>query len=125
MAMRESGCPTEPRPSGSVVLPSRDRQGAVASLSGCIRDEDRHGFALLLDDIPNRFPNILVLPQPSRASVACPASGDRSVASQPVQTSARVGFEIIHDFLGLNFGLHDYVHMIRAHMRGQKTPSAV
>jgi hypothetical protein len=27
-----------------------------------VRDEDRHGFALLLDDIPDRVLHILILP---------------------------------------------------------------
>jgi len=89
-----------------------------------VRHENRHGFALLRGDIPNRFPNILILPQPARTSMARPASAIRSVSHQ-VQPSAGVGFEIVHDFLGLNVGLHDHVHMIRSHMCSQQTPNTV
>ena len=54
-----------------------------------------------------------------------PALSRLILASQPIQTSTGVGLEIVHDFLGPNLGLHDYMHMIRPYMRSQQTPAAV
>ncbi len=57
------------------LLPSRDRKGAVYSYvaSNFVRDEKCHGLALLIDYVLKSMPNILVLPQPTGASMPRPA----------------------------------------------------
>lgn len=48
-----------------------------------------------------------------------------SIASYPVQASAGVRLEVVHDFLRTNLGLHNCVHMIRPNMHRQQTPTTV
>src|SRR5450631_1158333 len=53
-------------------------------LASELSDEDRHGFALLLDDIPDRLLHIRILPEPSRASMARPALSLGSIAASRI-----------------------------------------
>jgi len=103
---------------------SRDRKGAGFA-SNIIRREDGHWLPLLLDDIVKSLPHILVLPQPTRASMPGPASAIGFVAPQLVQIAAGVRFELIDNSLGLSLGFHDYMHMIRPYVRSQQVPAAM
>jgi hypothetical protein len=67
------------------LIPSRDRKGAVSCLtSKAFRDEQCHGLALRVDYVLESMPDILILPQPTGASMPRPAFPIRSVACQPV-----------------------------------------
>jgi hypothetical protein len=57
--------------------------------------------------------------------VPCPPLASGVVQGPPVQTSARIGLQIIHDSLWSNVGFHHDVHVIRSHVSRQQTPVAI
>ena len=71
------------------------------SASDITANKHCHLFALLLNDIPDRFPHILILASPSGAAMALPALSIGSIAPWPIQSPAGIGLEIVLDFLGL------------------------
>jgi len=107
-------------------VPSRDRKGADnCGTSKLFCNEQIHALALLFDYVLDSLPYILILPQPSRASMPRPASSIWSAASEAVQLAARVGFELVHDSFRSNLGFYDGMHMVGSYMRGQQVPTAV
>lgn len=101
---------------------SRDREGAV---SPRFRYEHRHRRALLLDYVSNCSPYIGRLEQPSRAPMPRPSVSVLDADSAFVQASAGEGFEIVHDFFRLCFGLDDDVNARHSYMYGQERPLAI
>jgi hypothetical protein len=102
------------------TLLSRDREGAV-----CLRHKNRHRLPLLLNHISDRCSNVIPIPQPARTSVPSPSFSIRFVRANTVQPPGRIGFEVIHHFLGSRFSLDNGVDVIGPHMRRQKRPLAV
>jgi len=94
------------------------------SSSGIYRLENSHRIALLVHNIPNRGGDTLRLPQPPCTSVPRPPLAGGAIQPEPVQTSARIGLEVVHDSLRPNVAVHDDVHVIPAHVCGPKVPVA-
>jgi hypothetical protein len=61
-----------------------------------LRLKYRHGITLFSDDVLNSCGNVLLLPQPSRAAMTCPALSIRFIQSHLIQTATRIGFEGVH-----------------------------
>jgi hypothetical protein len=67
-----------------------------------VRLENAHGLTLLDNDILHRRRDMLWLPQPSCASMACPSLSVRRIQVHPVQTATGVSFEVAHNSLRRN-----------------------
>jgi len=72
---------------------------------------------LLLDHVVDHVTNILIIPQPSRASMTCPSLLTSFLAPESVQSSAGIGLEIIHHLLRPYLRFYKYMHMTAPHMR--------
>ena len=57
--------------------------------------------------------------------MACPSLPVRFIKPHPIQTTAGVSFEVVHDPLRRNLGLHHGVHVIASHMGRQQTPATL
>ena len=86
---------------------------------------DFHRLALSGNDVPDSLLDVLIFPQPSRASMARPTLSIRSFAPRTVQRAAGVRLESVHDHFGAYVGFYDGMNVIRSHVRGPKTPAAV
>src|SRR6266404_527267 len=89
------------------------------------RLEHRHGITLLFEHLLNGRRDMLRFPQKSCAAMACPSLSVRFVKPQPIQTAAGVCFEVVHDPLRWNLGLHHGMHVIASHMGCQQTPATL
>ena len=69
--------------------------------------------------------DMLRLPQPSCAPMACPSLPVWVIHTHPIQTAARISLEILHDPLWLTLRFHNRVHVITSHVGGQQTPAAL
>jgi len=78
-----------------------------------------------LDDILECLLKILILPQPSCASMTGPSLSIRSIVLQAVEFPAGVRLEFVHDFLGSYIGFHNRMYVVGPHVRGQQTPTAM
>jgi hypothetical protein len=84
-----------------------------------------HWFALPRDDVQDGFLDVLIFPQPARASVARPALPIQPIDSQAVQVAARIRLESVHDFLGTNVRFHYCMNVIGSHMCCAEIPATV
>jgi|HubBroStandDraft_1064217.scaffolds.fasta_scaffold21474_2 hypothetical protein len=89
------------------------------------RLENRHRRTLLTHHIPNRVRHILRIEEPTRTPMPRPTLSSAVVQPKPVQTSARIGLQVIHDSLRSNIGIDHDMHVIAAHVGRPKIPAAI
>jgi hypothetical protein len=106
-------------------LRSRLRRRRVAPTLSRRRLEHRHHLTLLGNQVLNRRRDLLGLPKPPGAAVACPSLPIRFIQSHPSQTATGVGFEGIHDPLRPDLRRHHRVYVAAAHVGRQQIPSLV
>jgi hypothetical protein len=90
-----------------------------------IPDKNHHWRTLFFDDVPDRLANSLIIPQPSRASMPCPALPVGAAVFYGIQTPAGVRLEAIHDPLRPILRLDYNVHVVSANVCGDKIPAPV
>ena len=90
-----------------------------------VRLEHAHGLTMPGNDILHRRRDVLWLPQPSCASMACPSLSVRRIQAHPVQTAAGVSFEAGHNSLWRNLCFDHRVHAIASHVGRQQTPASM
>jgi hypothetical protein len=69
--------------------------------------------------------DMLRLPKPSCASMACPSSTARLLATHPIEMAAGVSLKIVHDSLRCRLRLHHGMHMITSYVGRQQIPAAI
>ena len=49
----------------------------------------------------------------------------RFIQPKPVQATACIGFQVVHDSLWTSFRFHDYMDMVGSNMAGKQIPLAI
>jgi hypothetical protein len=82
-----------------------------------------HDITLLGDDVLDGRRDMLRLPKPSCAAMACPSFTARLLPTHPIKMACGVSLKIIHDSLRRRLRLHHCMHVIASYVGRQEMPS--
>jgi hypothetical protein len=89
-----------------------------------VRLEKRHDLTLLGEDVLDGCRDMLWLPQPAHAPMACPAFPSRIIQPHPIQTSTCVSFKSDHNLLRRNLSCHHGMHVAASDVDRQEAPAS-